>query len=107
MNRQAKRRVMVAAAEAWTQVRRHWGSPLGIHLVACFYADDPWITAGGLAADLDLSEDTVRRKLDELIRIGRVKTDRRGRTTYYKAHKRWAERSFAAINELILVAKCE
>lgn len=100
-------RLLATAADASAEVRKFWGnSALGLALVTKFYNDDPWATAAELAEAADLSEDTVRRKLADLHRIGRVRTGRRGRLTVYKAHRDWAARTYDIVNSLVLAAKC-
>jgi hypothetical protein len=50
------------------------GSPasVGMALVQAHYGDAPWITAQEAAASAQVSDDTARRKLVALVRIGRA-----------------------------------
>lgn len=107
MNRHEKKRVMAAASDGAAALRRMWGNaPLGLRLATAFYEDDPWVTAMEMAEGMEESEDTIRRKLDELAKIGRVKAMKRGRTTVYKAHREWAARSWEIVKSFLLAANC-
>lgn len=102
MTRHEKRDLMVRAEEATRDVLRIWGAIyLGIPLVSKFYSDDPWATARELAEGLEASEDTVRRRLDRLVLIGRAKSAKRGRFTVYKAHRDFAERTVQIVNKVV------
>lgn len=99
--------LLATAADASAEMRKLWGdAALGLALVTQFYSDDPWTSASALAEASDLSEDTVRRKLVVLAKIGRVRTGKRGRVTVYKAHRDWAARTLDVINAMVLAAKC-
>jgi DNA-binding transcriptional ArsR family regulator len=99
--------LLATAADASADIRRLWDHPaLGLSLVAKFYSDDPWVSAAELAEATDLSEDTIRRKLDTLERIGRVRRGKRGRVAVYKAHRNWAARTHDIVKSMVLAANC-
>lgn len=99
--------LFATAADASAEIRKLWDSaPLGLCLCTKFYSDDPWVTAAELAEATDLSEDTIRRKLGALVRIGRVRSGRRGRLTVYKAHRDWVEKTYTVVKSLVLTANC-
>lgn len=98
---------MATAAEATAEVRRVWDSAiLGVCLVTKFYSDDPWTSAAELAGATGFSEDTTRRRLEALARIGRVRVGQRGRVRVYKAQRDWAARTLQVVKSLAEAAKC-
>lgn len=107
MRRHEKQALVEQTAEARAKFDKMWGHPgLGFALVHAFFDDNPWLTAKDLEDRTELSEDTVRRKLEELVNVGRAKVKRRGRTSYYKAHRDYAEESLNIIKRFILTANC-
>lgn len=107
MKRHDKQRIVASAHDCAGNLAKVWGNHgLGLALVARFFGDDPWITAMELAAGSAESEDTIRRRLDQLVEIGRVRVGKRGRTTVFKAHRKWAARTWDLINSFLLYANC-
>lgn len=99
--------LLATTAHASAQMRKLWDdAALGLALVTKFYSDDPWSSASALAEASDLSEDTARRKLAVLEKIGRVRSGKRGRLVVYKAHRDWASRTLELVNSLVLAANC-
>lgn len=106
-DRARKRRLLGAANIASRDMVKLWGTGVGIELSCRYFSDQPWATAAALAKHHHLSEDTVRRKLDELENIGRVVSKTQGRTKVYRAASRYAERAYQIINRLVETANCD
>jgi len=45
----------------------------GLALMVALYAGDPWQTVQQIAEAADMSEDTVRRRMNDLVQAGRVR----------------------------------
>lgn len=101
-----KAKITADMAVVAARVVRTWGTGVGVPLVARYFSEDPWITAADLAMAAGVSEDTARRKLEELANVGRVVVGQRGRTRVYKARRDLAERTFEEIKRFISDAKC-
>lgn len=79
---------------------RTWGVGLtGVTLIRRSLSGEPWASAEELAGATELSPSQVRRRLDELVAIGRVEVRQRGRAKYYKASKYWSEKTIARLVE--------
>lgn len=106
-SREKKRKLLTAAYQAAIDINKLWGGPIGVRLACAYYADQPWASVASLADGHHLSEDTVRRRLEDLANIGRVDTKMEGRVKLYRASAKAAEKTYSIINQLALNAICD
>ena len=68
-----------------THIIRWLGMPgmVGLAMMEAYYEGMPWRSARQLALRADCSEDTARRKAEELVNCGRAQKERREGTTVY------------------------
>lgn len=104
--RKKNHRLILLAMEAGQRISRYWGPHVGLALVAAYYSDEYWLTAAELAERAGVSEDTAKRRLSDLAKIGRVDTARRGRQVCYRASRTGAEQTAQILNELVSAATC-
>ena len=64
---------------------------VGLAMMEAHYEGSPWRSAKQLALRADCSEDTARRKAEELVRCGRACSQRMGTRTCYAIEPRVAE----------------
>lgn len=99
----AKGDFMRAAMETAAYTVKVWGTgAIGPALVSAFYGDEPWTTARALAEHLHLSDAQVRRRLNDLVELGRVERRDAGGVFEYRAAPEWAERTYEAIHSFAL-----
>ena len=93
-----------AAAAALVSIKsleNLWGNArIGTALVGAFYSGKHWHSATEVAELTGLSEDTARRHLERLARIGRVDCILPERTRHYRASAAWAERTLPFLPRL-------
>lgn len=86
---------MLAACD---ELNKIWGEArLGLVLTEAFYRGEP-ISTEELADRVEVSTETVRRKLRPLWNVNRVRTIREGRNVSYVATQQWAERTNSVLN---------
>lgn len=101
-DRRLKRTLIERTMHCRIKMEKLWGNlGLGFILAHAYFGDDQWVTATDVAPTLDLSDDTTRRQLDELVAAGRVEVKRvRGRKLY-RARGDLAERTFSQLAWII------
>ncbi|MBF7012560.1 MULTISPECIES: winged helix-turn-helix transcriptional regulator [Novosphingobium] len=85
---------------------RIWGPSVGLPLLCAFYRDNAALTAAEVAELAGVSEDTARRRLRELERIGRVVVHGGHRPIRYQPTLRLAERSLRLVEKFVEDATC-
>lgn len=107
---------LLARTAATTQMalRRIWvnngaatGVEIGVMLTEVFYTANPWVTAQYLAGRLGgaYSDDTIRRRLEEMVDDGRVEVVEAGGRKLYRARENEAQATVDAMLEgLAIVA---
>lgn len=96
--RTAKWRTIDRTIKASAKLIRLWGrGMIGFVLVRAFYSESPWVSAAEVGREAGVSEDTAKRKLDELVGAGRALTYQHGTGTRYSAPAKLAEETYAAI----------
>lgn len=94
-------RTAAAALVSLKALENLWGNArIGTALVAAFYADKHPRSALEVAELTGLSDDTARRHLERLARIGRVDCTEGDRTRLYRASPALAERTLAFLPRL-------
>lgn len=84
---------------------KQWGEGVGLPLLCAYYSGRCPITALEIADMAGLSEDTARRKLQVLVRIGRVRVSDT-RPARYAPVDSLAERSVNLIVKFVETATC-
>lgn len=69
------------------------GNPpaVGLSLMEAYYSGDPWLTAQEAADRALVSEDTARRRLNDLTKVARAVTQGVGKRLCYRINPRTAE----------------
>lgn len=96
--------VAKAAAEIHLTLARYLGIPAGpgLVLLETIYTRRPWVPVPYVARRACVSEDTARRRLDELVAAGRALSMAHpdGRGKVYRLDAAWADRITAYLLEL-------
>lgn len=102
MNSARKLRRLSKATDGAIRLDRMWESiRIGLYLTESFYKGERGLTVKMVSMRLDMPQDTVRRRLDALVRINRALIVRSsGRSVLYRAHPRWAQETCLIVNGL-------
>jgi len=91
-----------ASLDVWPKIVRVVGTPdaIGLALLEAYLGDDPWMTVVEVSARTTVGQDTVRRRLQDLVTISRVRTRAEGRLKFYCLEDRIAQRLVDILQEL-------
>lgn len=83
-------------AEINLTLARYLGIPAtpGMVLLECVYTEEPWVPVAFVARRACVSEDTARRRLEELVAAGRARKRPAevGKGSWYRMEEGWADR---------------
>lgn len=98
----SKHQLASKAVDAALQLLRTWGGGIGLVLVEAHYSGDPWISAIQASKRLGgtISDDTARRRLDELVNVGRAEVQIVDSRKVYRCKPELAEQTIELLNNL-------